>query len=207
MTDIIDNEGLFVWADPKSRLEIIEEQMKPKLEEIKRKVDENDKRMYPQKLNFIGVLNNYLDTCVRKGDRVRYDDAITINYNILKGFYDAWFDLMAFIREYYPEYFANKQLFSGFCGFSTQVFDYLTTSQDADIIALMTSLIDSMIDSNFAAGQSGTTSNTMTTSRLKAGGNAGYDVKIKNESENGTTNNFMLINNENIEKQLKKLGF
>lgn len=207
MPDILNDNGLYIWCNPQDKLNEIEVGIKSKLEEIKRKLDENEKRAYPQKLNFISIVNNYVDTICRKSERVRYDDAILIDYNTLKGYYDAWFDLMAFIREYYPEYFANKQLFSGFCGFSTQVFDYLCNSQDGDILALMNSLVDSMVDSNFAAGQSGTASNTMTTSRLKAGGNAGYDVKIKNDSETATTNNYMLLTNENIEKQLKKLGF
>lgn len=205
--EIIGNNGALIWDDPQERLNRIKEVIKPKLEEIKRKIEDNDKRMYPQKLNFIGVINNYIDTEVRKGNRVRYDEAILIDYNTLGGFYDAWFDLMGFVRDYYPEYFANKQLFSGFCGFSTQVFDYLCNSPDGDIIALMNSLVDSMIDSNFVAGQSGTVSGNMTTSRLKAGGNAGYDVKIKNDSDQNQTNNFLLIDNESTLKKLKSLGF
>lgn len=205
--DILNNEEVFVWVDAKQRLDEIQNALKPRLEEIKKKIEANELRQYPQKLNFIGVINNYIDTAVRKGDRVRYDDAIAIDYKTLKGFYDAWFDLMGFVREYYPEYFANKQLFSGFCGFSTQVFDELCNSPDGDIIALMNSLVDSMVDSNFVAGQSGTVSGNMTTSRLKAGGSAGYDVKIKNDSDQAQTNNFIMIDNESTLKKLRSLGF
>lgn len=205
--DILNGDGKFCWVDPNERLKEVSAELKPQLQEIKSKMEENSKKMYPEKLNFIGEINNYIDDAVRQGARVRYDDAIAIDYDTLLGFYNAWFKLMKFIRSYYPKYFANKQLFSAFCGFNSSAFDKLCASQDGDIIALMESLVDSFVDGNFAAGQSGTASNSMTTSRLKAGGTAGYDVKIKNDSEQQTTNNFLLIDNESTLKKLKNLGF
>ena len=204
---VIDITETIDFGSPQEKLERIKKSLQPKLQQIKEKVDANEKRMYPQKLNFIGIINNYIDTEVRKGDRIKYNEAISIDYITLKGFYDCWFDLMGFVRDYYPEYFANKQLFSGFCGFSTQAFDYLCNSPDGDIIALMNSLVDSMVDGNFVAGQSGTVSGSMTTSRLKAGGNAGYDVRIKNDSEQTQTNNFLVLNNDSVLKKLKNIGF
>lgn len=205
--DILNGEGKFCWVDPNERLNTVVKEITPQLQDIKHKMDENSKKMYPEKLNFIGEINNYIDDAVRQGARVRYDDAIAIDYDTLLGFYNAWFKLMKFIRGYYPKYFANKQLFSAFCGFNSSAFDKLSASQNGDILALMESLIDSFVDGNFAAGQSGTAVNSMTASRLKAGGTAGYDVKIKNDSDQQTTNNFLLIDNESTLKKLKNLGF
>ena len=107
---ILDENGEPIWGDPQKRLEEIQTILQPHLEDIKRRIDFNEKKMYPQKLNFIPTITNLLDGYLRKKRLIRYDYAVDIDSDTLQDFSSAFFDLLIFIRQFVPEYIANKQV-------------------------------------------------------------------------------------------------
>lgn len=197
---ILNSDGTSIFYNAEERLNEIKNIIKPELIKIKNIVEENNKRMYPQKLNFISNITNILDANLRLKPLIRYDYALTIDSETLQELSNAFFRLMIFIREYYPEFIANKQTFSAFCGFSVSVYNSLQNSPNGDIVSIIESINDSCIEVNLTAAQSGSVSGNTTISRMKAKG-AGHDLQIKSDGEQ-TSNVTFVLDNDMIKKQL-----
>jgi len=197
---VLNGDGSSIFYNAEERLNEIKSVIEPELIKIKRVIEVNNQKMYPQKLNFISHITNILDANLRLKPLIRYDYAILIDPYTLQEYSNAFFRLMIFIRSYYPEFIANKQTFSAFCGFSVSVYNALQNSPDGDIVSIIESINDSCIEVNLTAAQSGSISGTTTINRMKAKG-AGHDLQIKSESEQSGNITFVL-DNDMVKKQL-----
>ena len=197
---VLNGDGSSIFYNAEERLNEIKSVIEPELIKIKRVIEVNNQKMYPQKLNFISNITNILDANLRLKPLIRYDYAILIDPYTLQDYSNAFFRLMIFIRSYYPEFIANKQTFSAFCGFSVSVYNTLQNSPDGDIVSIIESINDSCIEVNLTAAQSGSISGTTTINRMKAKG-AGHDLQIKSESEQSGNITFVL-DNDMVKKQL-----
>lgn len=197
---VLNGDGSSIFYNAEERLNEIKSVIEPELIKIKRVIEVNNQKMYPQKLNFISNITNILDANLRLKPLIRYDYAILIDPYTLQDYSNAFFRLMIFIRSYYPEFIANKQTFSAFCGFSVSVYNALQNSPDGDIVSIIESINDSCIEVNLTAAQSGSISGTTTINRMKAKG-AGHDLQIKSESEQSGNITFVL-DNDMVKKQL-----
>ena len=122
---VLDENGQSVFGNPREKLEKIENILRPKLQEIKLKIERNERSPYPQKLNFLPAITNILDANLRKNPLVKYNYAIDIGAEELQEFANAFFDLLLFIRDFVPEYIANKQTFCAFASISVNAFNIL----------------------------------------------------------------------------------
>ena len=205
MSDIIlDENGNSIFGDPAERLAEIEQILQPKLADIKNKIDMNNRRDFPQKLNFLPAITNILDANLRKRPLVRYDYAVQIDRETLQAYANAFFDLLIFIREYVPEYIANKQTFCAFASMAVPAFNQLRNSNDGDIVAITDNFSDSFDDSNMTSAQGGTTNATATFNRMRARG-IGQDAVLKADEQAQTNNNVLIMDNETVRKQLNNL--
>ena len=205
MSDIIINEnGESIWGDPQERLFSIEKTLEYRLEEFKNKIAENEKRMYPQKLNFMPSITNILDAYLRKRPLVPFGYAIDIPTEVLQSYADAFFDLLIFIRDYVPEYIANKQTFCAFASISVAAFNKLQTSPNAEIVAIIDNLNDSFVDTNIVSAQGGVTNATATFNRIRAKG-AGYGVSMTASGDEPQSNTVVLLDNDSVKRQLSSL--
>lgn len=201
---ILDEQGNPIWGNPQDRLNEIKFILQPHLEDIKKKIEFNDKKMYPQKLNFIPTITNLLDGYLRKKRLIRYDYAIDIDSETLYEFSNAFFDLLIFIRGYVPEYIANKQTFCAFIGFATSVFNELQNSQDGDIVAIIDNLLDSFRETNMSGAMGGTVNTTATFNRMRAK-DSGYSMQLKADEQQQTANTMIVMDNDTVKKQLENV--
>lgn len=201
---ILDADGNSIWADSGERLKDIKFILQPHLEDIKKKIDANDKRMYPQKLNFIPTITNLLDGYLRKKRLVRYDYAKDIDADTLQEFSEAFFDLLIFIRNYVPEYVANKQTFCAFVSISVSAFNELRNSNDGDIVAIIENLSDSFMETNMSGAMGGTVNTTATFNRMRAK-DSGYSMQLKADEQQQQSNNLIIMDNDTVKKQLESV--
>lgn len=201
---IIDEGGNNIWLDPQGRLSDIERVLKPKLEDLAMRLARNEQKMYPAKLNFIPTITNYADPYLRKAPLVRYDYAIQVDEEMLEDYKNAWFDLMIFIREYVPDYIANKQLFCAFMCISVSAFNYLQTSSNGNIVAIIESLLDSFEDTNMTSAQGGAVNSNATFNRMRAK-DSGYNMQLKADEQNNDANKIVIIDNDKIKRQLANM--
>ena len=199
---ILDEQGNSIWGEPQERLNDIKFILQPHLEDIKKKIEANDKRMYPQKLNFIPNITNLLDGYLRKKRLIRYDYAIDIDAETLQGFSEAFFDLLIFIRGYVPEYVANKQTFCAFVSISVSAFNDLKNSQDGDIVSIIDNLSDSFMETNMIGAMGGTVNTTATFNRMRAK-DSGYSMQLKADEQQQTANTMIIMDNDTVKKKLE----
>ena len=201
---ILDETGKSIWADPAKRLKEIKAILKPKLEDIAMRIANNEKKMYPAKLNFLPAITNLLDAYLRKTPLVRFDYAVDIEEETLQGFANAFFDLLIFIREYVPEYVANKQTFCAFASISVSAFNQLQQSQDGEIVAIIENLNDSFLETNISAAQGGATNATATFNRLRSR-DVGHSLSLTQTGEENQGNTVVVLDNEMVKKQLSSM--
>lgn len=201
---ILDENGNSIWGDPQDRFIEIKNILQPHLEDIKKKIEANDKRMYPQKLNFIPNVTNLLDGYLRKRKLVRYDYAIDIDSDTLQEFSVAFFDLLIFIRQYVPEYVANKQTFCAFVSISVSAFNELRNSQDGDIVSIIDNLSDSFMETNMSGAMGGTVNTTATFNRMRAK-DSGYSMQLKADEQQQGSNTLVIMDNETAKKKLSNI--
>lgn len=198
---ILDETGKSIWADPAKRLKEIKAILKPKLEDIAMRIANNEKKMYPAKLNFLPAITNLLDAYLRKTPLVRFDYAVDIEEETLQGFANAFFDLLIFIREYVPEYVANKQTFCAFASISVSAFNQLQQSQSGEIVAIIDNLNDSFLETNISAAQGGATNSAATFNRLRSR-DVGHSLSLTQTGEEVQGNTVVVLDNETVKKQL-----
>ena len=204
MEIILDENGNSIWGDPQDRFIEIKNILQPHLEDIKKKIEANDKRMYPQKLNFIPNITNLLDGYLRKRKLVRYNYAINIDSDTLQEFSVAFFDLLIFIRQYVPEYVANKQTFCAFVSISVSAFNDLRNSQDGDIVSIIDNLSDSFMETNMSGAMGGTVNTTATFNRMRAK-DSGYSMQLKADEQQQGSNTLVIMDNETAKKKLSNI--
>lgn len=203
-TIILDANGNSIWGESSERLKDIKSILQSHLEEIKKKIEFNDKKMYPQKLNFIPNITNLLDGYLRKKRLVRYDYAINIDADTLQEFSEAFFDLLIFIRTYVPEYVANKQTFCAFISIPVSAFNELRNSTDGDIVAIIENLSDSFMETNMSGAMGGTVNTTATFNRMRAK-DSGYSMQLKADEQQQQSNNLIIMDNDTVKKQLESV--
>ena len=201
---ILDEQGNPIWGEPQERLNDIKFILQPHLEDIKKKIEFNDKKMYPQKLNFIPSITNLLDGYLRKKRLIRYDYAIDIDAETLHEYSSAFFDLLIFIRGYVPEYVANKQTFCAFVSISVSAFNELRNSTDGDIVAIIENLSDSFMETNMSGAMGGTVNTTATFNRMRAK-DSGYSMQLKADEQQQTGNTMIVMDNDTVKKQLESV--
>ena len=201
---ILDENGNSIWGEPQERFNEIKTILQPHLEDIKKKIEANDKRMYPQKLNFIPNVTNLLDGYLRKRKLVRYDYAIDIDADTLQDFSVAFFDLLIFIRQYVPEYVANKQTFCAFVSISVSAFNELRNSQDGDIVSIIDNLSDSFMETNMSGAMGGTVNTTATFNRMRAK-DSGYSMQLKADEQQQCGNTLVIMDNDTAKKRLSNI--
>lgn len=202
---IIDNDGNLVWGNPTLRLEEIKKVIEPRLREFQENKRKDLLRMKPLNINYIPQINNVLDANLRKKPLVRFDYATQIPAMVLQDYADKFFDLLIFIREYFPEYIANKQIFCAFCSMSTMAFNQLANSNDGEIVAIVENITDSCQDTSMTGAMGGAVNSAATFNRMKAKG-AGYDMEIKSDSES-KIQTAIILDNDTVRKQLVNMGF
>lgn len=202
---ICDENGNSIWADPEERLAYIEKAIKPKLENFKHRIEQNEKKMYPAKLNFIPAVINILDAHLRLTPLVSYDYAIQITKNQLQEFANAWFRLMIFIRDYVEDFIANKQTFCAFASISVGAFNQLGNSENGEICAIIDNLRDSFHETNMSGAMGGTVNTTATFNRMRAK-DAGYNMSMTATGDEAQTNTqFFIMTNDTVKKELGNL--
>lgn len=201
---ILDENGNSIWGEPQERFNEIKNILQPHLEDIKKKIEVNDKRMYPQKLNFIPNVTNLLDGYLRKKRLIRYDYAINIDADTLQDFSVAFFDLLIFIRQYVPEYVANKQTFCAFVSISVSAFNELRNSQDGDIVSIIDNLSDSFMETNMSGAMGGTVNTTATFNRMRAK-DSGYSMQLKADEQQQGGNTLVIMDNDTAKKRLSNI--
>ena len=201
---ILDENGNSIWGEPQERFNEIKTILQPHLEDIKKKIEANDKRMYPQKLNFIPNVTNLLDGYLRKRKLVRYDYAINIDADTLQDFSVAFFDLLIFIRQYVPEYVANKQTFCAFVSISVSAFNELRNSPDGDIVSIIDNLSDSFMETNMSGAMGGTVNTTATFNRMRAK-DSGYSMQLKADEQQQGSNTLVIMDNDTAKKRLSNI--
>lgn len=205
MSQIVLNEkGESIWANPEERLEEIEQILKPHLEDMKIRSERNEMKQYPAKLNFIPQITNLLDAYLRRRPLVRDDYAKMISAELLQDFASAFFELLIFIRQYVPEYIANKQAFCAFASISVNAFNFLNNAEDGEVVAITENLLDSFHDTNMSGAMGGTVNTSATFNRMKAK-DAGYNLEIKNEGDGQKALNINVFDKETVAKKLANM--
>ena len=204
MTKILNDNGESVFGSPEAKLEKIKKLLEPSLKEFAERIRRNELRPNPQKLNFIPSITNLLDANLRKTPLVRYDYAIKISADELQSFADAFFDLLIFIRQYVPEYIANKQTFSAFASISVSAFNALLTSQDGEIVSIIESLSDSFLETNMSGAMGGTVNSTATFNRMRSK-DAGYSLSLKSDEQEQLANTVVILDNDVVKRRLSNI--
>lgn len=202
---IVNEDGELIWGNPTLRLIEIQERIKPRIEEFARNKRADMMKMKPMNINYIPQINNLLDAFLRKKPLLRYDYAIAIPAEVLQDYADKFFDLLIFIREEFPEYIANKQIFCAFCSMSTMAFNQLANSNNGDIVAIIENITDSCQDTSMTGAMGGAVNTAATFNRMKAKG-AGYDMQIQNDSESKSQTT-IILDNDVVRRKLGNLGF
>lgn len=201
---IIDKNGESIWGSAEERLSEVQQWLLPELEKIKQKIEENEQKQYPAKLNFLPRITNFLDAHLRLKPLITFELATSITSAELQNYATAFFKLLIFIREYVPDYIANKQIFCAFISISTSAFDELQNSNNGEICAVIESLLDSFKDTNMTGAMGGAVNSTATFNRMRAKG-AGYGVTLKADEQQQANNTVFLLDNDAIQRKLKQI--
>ena len=211
MSEIIyDEQGNPIWSDntwidPNEKLETIKSKLSSKLDTVKRKVDANDKSMYPRKLNFNPYITSSLLNELSSYQNVQYNDAIAISIDTLKEYIGAFRKLWSWVLDYYIDYIATKQQFCAFCGISYNAYNQLLLNDNPEIAVEMERLEGDLGEVQVLSAQSGLNKEKTTETRLRADG-IGHGMNLKNEEERKQIIQIVSYTPDAINQKLANMG-
>lgn len=206
MAQIPMNEnGELLWANPYDKLEKIKEAMKPCLESVQKKVKQNDMAQFPRKLEFNGYINQMLVVNFRKFPKVPSKYAVDVDVETLKDYATCYFDLIAYVLDYYQEFVSTKPLFCMFCGIEPYCYNQWLISPDADIVTEIQFLETHFEEITVLSAQTGKLKEKSSENRLKING-IGHNVNLKNNDDNIPTINLVSFDVDSVQRQIANMG-
>ena len=182
MKTIINEDGSFVWIPPKEKINYIKEDLAETLERVRLRVEKNEARDKPQKLNLNTYISTKLFNALSYFPNVPYNCAINIDLETLREYILAFRKLVGYIIDYYDDYVCTKEQFNAFMGISYGAYNTLLISSDADILAEMERLEGFLGEIQLVSAQTGIFKEKSTETRLRADG-IGHGMNLKNEED------------------------
>lgn len=201
----INQDGELLWANPYEKLEEIKTAMKPCLESVQKKVKQNDMAQFPRKLEFNGYINQMLVVNFRKFPKVPSKYAVDVDVETLKDYSTCYFDLVAFVLEYYQEFVSTKPLFCMFCGVEPYCYNQWLISNDPDIVTEIQFLETHFEEITVLSAQTGKLKEKSSENRLKING-IGHNVNLKNNDDNIPTINLVSFDVDSVQRQIANMG-
>lgn len=173
MIDIIIDEN----GTPRNYLENKNEDIKAELLEVLNKfVEEKELMMGMKKATKLGYrFAKQLWKELIRYPRMTAEQFSTLDYDTLNEWWIWYCEIIAHYNEYF-EIVDNKQLFCAYMGINTRQYSRLEHHEDEDVRNLMGVINDTFVGQAWTAIESGNADAKATTSRLRAGGEAGHSV-------------------------------
>lgn len=202
---IVDENGESIWIDPRIKLKAVKDELAERLEDIKMRIDKNEKSLYPRKLEFNSQISQRLTLVFSKFPVIQTKYANNIDVNTLRDYILVYFELVEFIMNYYEEFISTKPLFCMFVGIEPFAYNNWLVCENSEIVAQVKFIETHFEEINFISAQTGKLKEKSTETRLRAD-ELGHSMNLKNEEDKRQTINVISFDSKTISKQIADLG-
>ncbi len=179
----------------------MKEKIKPHLEVVAKKMQDNDNSLKPRKLNFNTYIATNLFNILSIYPNVPHNVATNIDKDTLREYILAFRELVSYIILYYCDYVCSKEQFNAFIGISYGAYNSLLTSSNPDVLAEMERLEGFFGELQFAAAQTGLLKEITTETRLRADG-IGHAMNLKNDDDKKMSITMNVYDPDAVNRQL-----